>query len=502
MSETIVPSWDRPNPPDHGRFTAVVTALETDLASLEEHGSKNECATAIADIESTISSLRYHQAALSHQLEIDLVRTNAESNSRSKALKQLNRGAAAAIALARRTDSHGYGTYLENCRILFESTPHLAAAYSRGEFTEDQMRAILTPLRSVKAERRAEFDDLYAKNPKMLENLGNKKISDTVKDFTLAYASDQQCKEQKSAEEQRFIKFTPNAETGMMRVNGNIPITAGLAMKNEMKAKARSLKAKGDPRTRAQIEADYFASFCTHPEAKIPVTFTLGLVMTDKTLFLGDRDPANLEGYGAIAPQYARELVAGQEILNNMTLAEMAATRSPAFVETMEATIELIRLYTAPGDKDLIAMDSKARIFPEKMKKFIKMRDRHCRTPFCDGLIEEIDHVTQAYLGGHTCVTNSDGRCKLCNQAKETPGWQEIVIKHGPHSMLINTGMGTVCRSTAPPATGFAHKPYPQCMSEADWVRSFEEWLNRPPDTGSSPRNGDEKPPDIEDISA
>lgn len=502
MSEAIVPSWDRPNPPDHGKFTAVVTALETDLTSLEEHGSKNECATAIADIESMISSLRYHQAALSHQLEIDLVRTNTENNARCKALKQLNRGAAAAIALARRTDPHGYGAYLENCRILFESTPHLAAAYSRGEFTEDQMRAILTPLRSVKAERRAEFDDLYAKNPKMLENLGNKKISDTVKDFTLAYASDQQCKEQKTAEEQRFIKFTPNAKTGMMRVNGNIPITAGLAMKNEMKGKARSLKAKGDPRTGTQIEADYFSTFCTNPEARIPITFSLGLVMTDKTLFLGDRNPAHLDGYGVIAPQYARELVAGQEIMNNMTLADMAAVRSPAFVETMEATIEIIRLYTAPGDKDLITMDSKARIFPEKMKKFVKMRDRHCRTPFCDGTIEEIDHVTQAYLGGHTCLVNSDGRCKLCNQAKETPGWQEIVIKHGPHSMMINTGMGIKVRSTAPPATGRAHKPYAQLMSEADWVRTFEDWLNRPPDKGGSPPDGEDIPPDIEDISA
>jgi len=92
-------------------------------------------------------------------------------------------------------------------------------------------------------------------------------------------------------------------------------------------------------------------------------------------------------------------------------------------------------------------------------------------------------------------VINSDGRCKFCNQAKETPGWQEIVIASGPHQIKIATGMGPTYHSTAPPATGFAHKPYPQCMSEADWVRSFEEWLNRPPDPGSSP-------PGIEDIPA
>ncbi|UTT39110.1 DUF222 domain-containing protein [Glutamicibacter mishrai] len=495
MSETVNSSGDQPDPSLHGKIQAVIEELESVLAYREEHGTKSQCAQAISEIESAIATLNYHQAALSNQLEIDVVQSNSEKNPGSKAQGQLNRGAASAVALARRSDPHGFQAYLENCRILFQSTPHLAAAFSRGEFTEAQIRAILTPLHSVKEERRTEFDDFFAKNPKMFENLGNRKISDAVYDFTLTYASDQQCKEQKSAEEKRFVKFTPNSRTGMMRVNGSIPISAGMAMKNDMKATARSIKAKGDSRTRAQIEADYFSSFCTNSEAKIPLTLTLGLVMTDKTLFLGDRNPAHLEGYGVIAPQYARELVAGQEIMNNMTLADMAATRSPAFVETLEATVELIRLYTAPGDKELIAMDSKARIFPEKMKKFVKIRDRHCRTPFCDGTIEEIDHVTQAYLGGHTCVVNSDGRCKLCNQAKETPGWQEFVLKSGPHSMLINTGMGIKYRSTAPPATGFAHKPYPQHMSEADWVSTFEEWLNRPPDTGSSP-------PGIEDIPA
>ncbi|MBF6670656.1 DUF222 domain-containing protein [Glutamicibacter sp. FBE19] len=491
MSETTIPPAQTPNPENHDGFTAVVKGLETSLAHIEEHGTTEECLTSIARLERAISSLRYHQAALAHQTEINVVHQNATRGN----LKQLNRGTAATIALARKADPHGYREYLENCRILFNDTPHLAAAYSRGEFTEAQMRAILTPLRILKAERRTEFDHLYAKNPRLFANQGTRKISDTVKDFTYAYASDDQCKEQKSAEEQRRIKFTAHPDTGMMSLHAELPIIAGLALKNDIKAKSTSLKAHGDPRTRAQIEADYLSSFCTSPDATVPVNMNVALVMTDKTLFLGDRQPAYLDGYGVIAPQYARELVAGKEILNNMTLAEMATTRPPAFIDTLEASIELIRLYTAPGDRELIAMDSTARIFPEKMKKFIRTRDRRCRTPFCDGMIEEIDHVTQACLGGRTCVVNADGRCKFCNQAKETPGRQEIVISRGPHRMKIATGMGPTYHSTAPPATGFAHQPYPQCMSEADWVRSFEDWLNRPPDTGSSP-------PDIEDISA
>ncbi|MGQ3385244.1 HNH endonuclease [Glutamicibacter sp. TV12E] len=491
MSETRIPRTGTPSPEHDGPFAAVVKTLESILSLIGDHGTAEESLTGIARLENVISSLRYHQAALAHQAEINVVRANAQRGN----LKQLNRGTAATIALARQADPHGYREYLENCRILFNDTPHLAAAYSRGEFTEAQMRAILTPLRIVKAERRTEFDNLYAKNPQMFACQGTRKISDTVQDFTLAYASDDQCKEQKSAEEQRRIKFTPHPATGMMSIHAELPIIAGLALKNDIKAKSTSLKAHGDERTRAQIEADYLASFCTSPDATVPINLSVGLIMTDKTLFLGDRQPAYLDGYGVIAPQYARELLAGQEILNNMTLAEMAAARPPAFIHALETTVELIRLYTAPGDRELIAMDSTARIFPEKMKKFIRTRDRRCRTPFCDGMIEEIDHVTQACLGGPTCVANADGRCKFCNQAKETPGWQEIVICRGPHRMKICTSMGPTYHSTAPPATGFAHQPYPQCMSEADWVRAFEDWLNQPPDTGSGP-------PDIGDIPA
>jgi hypothetical protein len=42
--------------------------------------------------------------------------------------------------------------------------------------------------------------------------------------------------------------------------------------------------------------------------------------------------------------------------------------------------------------------------FPDAMKEFIKIRDVHCRTPYCDGIIENVDHVMQHYLGGPTNV--------------------------------------------------------------------------------------------------
>ncbi|MFR0639751.1 HNH endonuclease, partial [Arthrobacter sp. LS16] len=86
------------------------------------------------------------------------------------------------------------------------------------------------------------------------------------------------------------------------------------------------------------------------------------------------RTPAWLEGYGYIPAQHARELIAGAEIRN-----EDYFHHYPDAHDDLAARIETFpdiqRLYTAPGDSELIAMDSTARAFPPGLKEFIKIRD-------------------------------------------------------------------------------------------------------------------------------
>jgi hypothetical protein len=105
--------------------------------------------------------------------------------------------------------------------------------------------------------------------------------------------------------------------------------------------------------------------------------------MTDRTLFQGDSEPARLAGYGVVPAGWAREVVnRGQ----HRTTKDGGAGRTTDSSRNAH-NIWLRRLYTAPGTGDLIAMDSRARLFPAGLRRLIQARDDTCRTPYCDAPI-------------------------------------------------------------------------------------------------------------------
>ena len=99
-------------------------------------------------------------------------------------------------------------------------------------------------------------------------------------------------------------------------------------------------------------------------------------------------------------------------------------------------------------------MDQKARLFSGGLKRFITTRDQFCRTPYCNGKIQHLDHVVQAVRGGKTCAENGGARCALCNAVKEAPDWKEIPVPGERHSIRITTSSGHSYISSAPPMPG------------------------------------------------
>ncbi|PRC51746.1 HNH endonuclease, partial [Mycobacterium sp. ITM-2017-0098] len=85
--------------------------------------------------------------------------------------------------------------------------------------------------------------------------------------------------------------------------------------------------------------------------------------------------------------------------------------------ENAKATLR--RLYRHPRSGELVAMESRARIFPKGLAMFIGLRDQPCRTPFCNAPIRHHDHATPDRAGGHTNALNGLGMCQACNYAKE-----------------------------------------------------------------------------------
>ncbi|WP_411731520.1 HNH endonuclease, partial [Paeniglutamicibacter sp.] len=200
------------------------------------------------------------------------------------------------------------------------------------------------------------------------------------------------------------------------------------------------LKAAGDERTLAQIMVDVAVDRITGRSRVEGTRIMLSLVMTDRTLFQGDSEPAHLEGYGTVPSTWARLMVGGRE---------------PADRERYRSQVSLKRIYTHPDAGMLVAMDSRSRQFPKTLKDLIRIRDQYCRTPYCNAPIKHFDHVVQHSRGGPTSEANGAGRCRSCNQTKEQEGWEERVLDTGGrHTLVITTPTGVQFTSTAPPLPG------------------------------------------------
>jgi hypothetical protein len=123
------------------------------------------------------------------------------------------------------------------------------------------------------------------------------------------------------------------------------------------------------------------------------------VVITDESLLGGADEPARVAGYGPVPATVARGLIA-------------SAVRDKASRATLR------RLYKHPRSGALVAMESRARLFPKGLARFIDLRDDTCRTPYCDAPIRHHDHATPHHRDGPTSAVNGLGECERCNYAK------------------------------------------------------------------------------------
>ncbi|WP_344367497.1 HNH endonuclease, partial [Arthrobacter humicola] len=235
----------------------------------------------------------------------------------------------------------------------------------------------------------------------------------------------------------RHVSLRPAPDT-MTCLTALLPVAQGVAVYNALTRHADSCRSAGDPRTRGQAMADALVERITGTPGGI-AGIELQLIMTDRTLLQADSEPARLTGYGTVPAGWARKILTPDE--------------NPA------PDIRLRRLYTRPGTGDLIGMDSRARIFPAGLRRFIQTRDDTCRTPYCDAPIRHLDHIIPWHHGGDTTGTNGAGLCEACNHTKETPGWNAQPRPGPRHTIQLTTPTGHTYQSTAPPLPG---TPYPK----------------------------------------
>ena len=121
-------------------------------------------------------------------------------------------------------------------------------------------------------------------------------------------------------------------------------------------------------------------------------------------------EPARIPGHGSVPAPFARARLRGPTGTSRGEPSGRARGRgSPA-------SVWLHRLYTTPDGRDLVAMDSRRRVFTGLLRRMLVLRDDVCATP-----------AHPAREGGATSLANGDGRCARCNHTKEAPGWIALV---------------------------------------------------------------------------
>ncbi|HEU5007222.1 MAG TPA: HNH endonuclease signature motif containing protein, partial [Jatrophihabitantaceae bacterium] len=216
------------------------------------------------------------------------------------------------------------------------------------------------------------------------------------------------------------------------------PVAQGVAVYAALGRAADTNIASGDERGRGQVMADTLVERVTGQTTAAQVPVEVNLVIDTDTLLGNGTEPALIDGL-PIPAATGRELALHPD--------------APRWLR---------RLYTRPQTGELVAMDTRRRLFTRNQRRFIALRDQTCRTPWCEAPIRHTDHIHPAQRGGPTSLGNGGGLCVACNIAKQAPGWHARPGPAGRIDLITPTGHRYTSRPPSLPGARQKRSPLEQ----------------------------------------
>src|SRR6516164_6974708 len=323
------------------------------LVAVDPRADESAMIARIAELERVKSVAAAGQARAAAAL--DALRRSNETDAGVPAA-QRGRGVAAEIALARRDSPARGGRHLGFAKALVYEMPHTLAALEAGRLSEWRATLIVRESACLDVEDRRALDAELCADPGGLNGMGDARVAAAAK--SIAYRLDPHAVVERAAkaENDRTVTIRPAPDT-MTYLTALLPVTQGVSVYAALR---READMRGDGRSRGQVMADTLVERVTGRDAAIPTPIAVNLVLTDETLLGGDSAPADICGYGPIPAAVARAMVSSA----------VADRRSRA---------TLRRLYAHPRSGALVAMESRARIFPRGLAAFIDLRDQRCQ---------------------------------------------------------------------------------------------------------------------------
>ncbi|MEN0136092.1 MAG: DUF222 domain-containing protein [Rhodococcus sp. (in: high G+C Gram-positive bacteria)] len=366
----------------------------------------------------------------------DDVATNIRADRRARGLPQVEwgRGIATQIALARRESPNRGGRHLGFAQALVHEMPHTLAMLQTGRLNEWRATLLVRETACLSAHDRGIVDRRLCSDPDTLDGVGDRGLVAKAKALAAELDAAAVVARHRKAVAERRVTTRP-APDSMAYLSVLMPMEQAVCLQATLGRDADRLIATGDSggRTRNQLMVDLLFERGTGGSVASGVPVAVDLVISDETLLAGESEAADLVGFGPVPAGIARQLIAD------------------ALDRDTEVTLR--NVYACPVSGALTAMESQARTFPKSLRKLIDLRDRTCRTPWCDAPIRHHDHIRSHRKSGATTADNGSGLCEACNYAKEGDGWTARAV-HTPgrtHLFDLGTPTGHHYRSAAPP---------------------------------------------------
>lgn len=391
----------------------------------------------LRELEELAGAVASAQARLAAELDSA---TRAERAERGVPLDRQAAGVAAQVALARRVSPVRGSQYLGLAKALIAEMPHTMSALAHGRLSEWRATLLVRESACLTVADRGRFDADLCADPDRFASWGDKRFIAEARSLTARLDQAALVRRAAKAEADRRVSIRPAPDT-MAQISALLPVAQGVAVHAALLRRADELRAQGDERTKGQIMADTLVERVTGRASAAQGSVEVQLVMTDRSLLTGADDPAFVSGHGVVPAAWARQLVA-------RAAAEGARSGLGAWIQ---------RLFTSPCGTRLVAMESRSRIAPPGLARFITTRDRTCRTPWCDAPIRHIDHVTASAEGGRTTAENLQGLCEACNYAKEAAGWRSRTVNAATdeaHTVTVEAPTGHTYTSRPPHPPG------------------------------------------------
>ncbi|SOC51324.1 HNH endonuclease [Ornithinimicrobium cerasi] len=219
--------------------------------------------------------------------------------------RRRGRAVADDLAAARKTSPYWGSRDLSSARALVEEMPRTLEALQAGTINSYQGRMITEATTCLDRADRAEVDERLAAS---LEGASSREIGSAVR--ALVYEVDPAgfVRRARRAAQDRGVSVRPAPDV-MATLSARLPAPAAVACYKALRQHAVAARASGDPRGLNQLMADELVARLTGRAVVDGIDVEVGLVMTDAAVFGGASDAADLEGYGPIPAEMARDLL-------------------------------------------------------------------------------------------------------------------------------------------------------------------------------------------------